>query len=103
MGHWDWVRRGKSPNSCRCIPWDMIRDDPYDVKCERPYEEEGDILRDFDFISARRGNSVGRAHKCQDCPGAGTYIRTCNAFGHWDGVLGGGCANADGPACAGYG
>ena len=34
------------------------------------------------------GVRYGRAHLCQDCPGGGTYIRTCNAFGHWDGVLG---------------
>ena len=65
----------------------MIRDDPDDVRCKRPYEEEGDIQRDLNLISARH-NARGRAYLCEDCPGAGTYIRMCNAFGHWDGVLG---------------
>ena len=89
IGHWDWYRRGKHPSRCDCIPWEKIRDDPYDVKCLRACEEEGDSLSELDSISARRnGRARGRLELCQHCDGAGTYIRTCNAYGHWDGELG---------------
>ena len=31
IGHWDWYRRGKHPSRCDCIPWEKIRDDPYEL------------------------------------------------------------------------
>ena len=80
IGHWDWYRRGKHPSRCDCIPWEKIRDDPYDVRCKRPCEEEGDILWQLDSISARRnGRACGRMELCVHCDGAGTYIRRCTA------------------------
>ena len=93
--HWDWWRRGKSARGCDCIPWEKIRDDPYDVNCKRLYEEEGDVQRDLDSIStARRIKEWSclwarkNVRRLPRCPGCGTYLRTCNAFDHWVGELG---------------
>ena len=42
------------------------------------------------FLRGAMGALVGEPTcvKTAQVAGAGTYLRTCNAFGHWDGVLG---------------